>query len=117
MHCRDLTQGTSLAEALRRILAVAANPATSGRALADEVLRFAAARLVVLVQTDADSRAVAVAPDSRRVLLEHPALAVLLREADELEIPRFYSSDTVVPGLAAIQSGGNQTNCLALPLI
>ncbi len=44
-------------------------------------------------------------------------MVALLSEAGGIETSRFYFSDSSVPGLAAIQSEVNQTNCLAVPLI
>ncbi|MBI5889750.1 MAG: EAL domain-containing protein [Nitrosomonadales bacterium] len=111
----DAKANARLAGVLRRILAAAAVPETSG-ALAGEILRFTAARLVVLVQTDADAPTPAVAPDNRRILLDHPVMAALLREAGAIETSRFYASETAIPGLAAIQSEEGRTNCLAVPL-
>ncbi len=115
-HRDSFTRDISLADVLRHVLVVA-DHATAGRVLADEVLRFTAARMVVLVQTDAGALAPVVAPDKHRTLLQHQALAVLLHEAGKLETSRFYFSDTVIPGLEAIHSVKNRTNCLAVPLI
>ena len=115
-HRDSLTRDIGLADVLRHVL-VGADPATAGRVLADEVLRFTSARMVVLAQTDVGALAPVVAPDKHRTLLEHPALAVLLREAGELDTSRFYFSDTALPGLDAIHSVKDRTNCLAMPLV
>jgi PAS domain S-box-containing protein len=111
-----MNENTRFADVLRRILATAANPATAGRTLADELLRFTAARMVVLVQEDVGALVSVVAPDNHRALVEHPVIAALLREVSEIETFRFYSSDTPIPGMDVILSPENQTNCLAVPL-
>ncbi|MDO8989583.1 MAG: PAS domain S-box protein [Sideroxyarcus sp.] len=115
---RDVLNGNArFADVLHRVLAAAHVPETAGRALAEEVLRLTAVRLVVLVQTNAGDLLPVVAPASLRSLAAHPSIAALLREAGELESSRFYASDTPVPGLEAILSAENRTNCLAVPLI
>ena len=116
MHRDIMSENPRFADVLRRVLAAAANPATSGRALADEILRFTAARLVVLVQEVVGDLVPVVAPDNHRALVEHPVIAALLREVSEIETFRFYSSDTPIPGMDVILSPENQTNCLAVPL-
>jgi PAS domain-containing protein len=112
-----MNENPRLAEFLRHVPAAAAVPETAGRVLADRLLRLTDARLVVLALTDEVNPAPVVAPESQRILLQHPSIAVLLREAGEIETSRFYFSDAVVPGLAAVQSTDRHTNCLAVPLV
>lgn len=100
---------------LHRIFSAVTGPVTEAATLAHELLQLAEARLVVLERCNAGARAF-VAPDRLHPLLDHPAVAELLRQARELEAPRFYSTDAAVPGLSDIRSPEKQTNCLAVPL-